>query len=49
VYRLPAGGADDGDAQKISHLYVNRGLGTIGMPVRLGAPPEITLVTLRKA
>ena len=28
-------------------LYVNRGLGTIGFPVRLGVPPEITLVTLR--
>ncbi|MGH9713461.1 MAG: metallophosphoesterase [Candidatus Acidiferrales bacterium] len=28
-------------------LYVNRGLGTIGMPVRLGVPPEITLITLR--
>jgi hypothetical protein len=32
-----------------SFLYVNRGLGTFGMPVRLGVPPEITLLTLRKA
>lgn len=30
-------------------LYVNRGLGTVGTPVRLGAPPEITLLTLRRA
>jgi predicted MPP superfamily phosphohydrolase len=30
-------------------LYVNRGLGTIGFPVRLGSPPEITLLTLRRA
>jgi predicted MPP superfamily phosphohydrolase len=30
-----------------STLYVNRGLGTIGAPVRLGVPPEITLITLR--
>src|SRR5271170_1484662 len=30
-------------------LYVNRGLGTFGFPVRLGVPPEITLLTLRKA
>ncbi|MGO9613587.1 MAG: metallophosphoesterase [Dissulfurispiraceae bacterium] len=30
-------------------LYVNRGLGTIGMPVRIGVPPEITLLTLRTA
>jgi uncharacterized protein len=32
-----------------SHIYVNRGLGTIGAPVRLGVPPEITLMTLRRA
>ena len=31
-----------------SQLYVNRGLGTIGAPVRLGVPPEITLITLRR-
>ena len=30
-------------------LYVNRGLGTFGFPVRLGVPPEITLLTLRRA
>jgi predicted MPP superfamily phosphohydrolase len=29
-----------------SSLYVNSGLGTIGVPVRLGSPPEITLITL---
>jgi predicted MPP superfamily phosphohydrolase len=28
------------------HLYVNRGLGTTGTPVRLNAPPEITLFHL---
>ncbi len=32
-----------------SRLYVNRGLGTIGAPVRLGVPPEISLITLRSA
>jgi predicted MPP superfamily phosphohydrolase len=35
--------------QATSALYVNRGLGTIGAPVRLGVPPEITLITLRRA
>jgi predicted MPP superfamily phosphohydrolase len=30
-----------------SHLYVNRGLGTTGPPIRLGAPPEITHLTLK--
>jgi hypothetical protein len=34
-YKLPA-----------SSLYVNSGLGTIGVPVRLGAPPEITVIRL---
>ena len=32
----------------LSALYVNRGLGTVGAPVRLGAPPEITHVVLRR-
>ena len=29
-------------------LYVNRGLGTVGLPFRLNCPPEITLMTLRR-
>jgi predicted MPP superfamily phosphohydrolase len=29
--------------------YVTRGIGTIGMPARIGAPPEISVVRLRKA
>jgi predicted MPP superfamily phosphohydrolase len=29
--------------------YVTRGIGTIGIPARLGAPPEIALLRLRKA
>jgi len=28
-------------------LYVNRGIGTIGLPFRLNCPPEITVLTLR--
>lgn len=28
-------------------LYVNRGLGTLGFPFRIGMPPEITLITLK--
>ncbi|MFB3153595.1 MAG: metallophosphoesterase, partial [Candidatus Acidiferrales bacterium] len=31
-----------------SFLYVSRGIGTVGVPVRLNAPPEITLLTLRR-
>jgi len=30
-------------------LYVNRGLGTVGPPIRIGAPPEITLFELKRA
>jgi predicted MPP superfamily phosphohydrolase len=33
----------------LSALYVNRGIGTVGAPVRLGAPPEITDIVLRRA
>lgn len=42
LYRLPMNGNG-----KQAALYVNRGLGTFGVPVRLGVPPEITLLTLR--
>jgi predicted MPP superfamily phosphohydrolase len=31
----------------LAALYVNRGIGTVGAPVRLGAPPEITHIVLR--
>ena len=29
-----------------SSIYVNSGIGTIGMPIRLGAPAEITQIRL---
>jgi uncharacterized protein len=54
LYRLPLGpeGHTTGDdvaprRQKSAFLYVNPGLGTFGLPVRLGVPPEITVLTLR--
>lgn len=31
-----------------SQLYVNRGIGTIGLPMRIGAPPEITIYHLAR-
>jgi len=31
---------------KDQYLYVNRGLGVVGVPLRVGMPPEITLLTL---
>ena len=30
-------------------LYVNRGVGTVGPPLRMGIRPEVTLLTLRRA
>lgn len=56
LYRLPFGhngytAAEAGTAclPKSAFLYVNPGLGTFGLPVRLGVPPEITVLTLRVA
>jgi predicted MPP superfamily phosphohydrolase len=54
LYRLPLGHEAHAAGSEIrpcctksAFLYVNRGLGTFGLPVRLGVPPEITLLTLR--
>lgn len=30
-----------------THMYVSRGIGTVGLPIRLNCPPEITRITLR--
>ena len=31
------------------YLYVNRGIGYVGMPIRVGVPPEVTLIILKRA
>jgi predicted MPP superfamily phosphohydrolase len=54
LYRLPFGPKGRGDEtapclRTSAFLYVNRGLGTFGLAVRLGVPPEITVLTLRAA
>ncbi len=56
LYRLPFGVAADtareetaAPPRKCAFLYVNPGLGTHGLPLRLGMPPEITVLTLRAA
>ena len=33
--------------EQSSHLYITDGVGSVGFHLRLGAPPEITLLTLR--
>ena len=40
---------NSGSPQKSAFLYVNPGLGTSVLPLRLGMPPEITVLTLRAA
>jgi predicted MPP superfamily phosphohydrolase len=35
-------------SSSMASVYVNRGLGTVGAPVRLGVPPEISLLMLRR-
>jgi predicted MPP superfamily phosphohydrolase len=45
LYQLPMAVLNGKHAQ----LYVNRGIGTIGVPARIGVDPEITLLTLRRA
>lgn len=36
------------DENERHQLYVNIGCGTVGMPMRLGATPEVTIITLRR-
>jgi uncharacterized protein len=56
LYRLPCGPAAPTASEEpaacprtCAFLYVNPGLGTLGLPLRLGMPPEITVLTLRAA
>lgn len=45
IYDQWAGLYKDGE----QFLYVNRGYGYIGIPSRMGIPPEITIITLKSA
>jgi hypothetical protein len=52
LYHLPAGGQKYVEGHfrfNRLQLYVNRGIGTVGLPFRLNCPPEITLFTLNPA
>ena len=46
-YKYWGGLYDDGGVTD-NRLYVNIGVGTVGFPARIGATPEITLITLKK-
>lgn len=47
VFRYPLWGGLYGDAGKL--LYVNIGMGTVGIPMRFGATPEVTVFTLHSS
>ncbi len=48
-YRYPTWKGLYTDYNDEHKLYVNIGCGTVGFPARLGATPEVTIITLRKA
>lgn len=48
LYKQSAGLYSDEQETKQQYLYVNRGIGTTGIPLRIGIPPEITVITLQK-
>lgn len=47
-YRYPMWGGLYEDSDCSHKLYVNIGAGTVGFPARIGATPEITIITLKK-
>ena len=47
VLRYPKWGGLYKDKTGKHQLYVNIGSGTVGLPMRLGATPEVTVITLR--
>jgi predicted MPP superfamily phosphohydrolase len=44
IYKQWAGHYQEGT----QHLYVNRGFGFLGYPGRVGMPPELTIITLKR-
>ncbi len=48
VFRYPTWGGLYTSDNSHNKLYVNIGIGTVGMPARIGATPEITLITLKR-
>lgn len=48
VFRYPKWGGMYADTDSVHHLYVNIGAGEVGIPARIGATPEVTLIILRR-
>lgn len=49
MFRYPTWGGLYKDEDKAHQLYVNIGIGEVGFPARLGATPEITVLTLHRS
>ncbi|HBI59378.1 MAG: metallophosphoesterase [Duncaniella sp.] len=47
AFRYPTWGGLYSDKDGSHKLYVNIGMGTVGIPARIGATPEITIITLK--
>jgi hypothetical protein len=47
-YRYKTWGGLYASSDSVRKLYVNIGLGTVAFPMRIGATPEITVITLRR-
>lgn len=48
AYRYPTWGGMYADDDSTHLLYVNIGAGTVGIPARIGATPEVTVLTFHK-
>ena len=48
AFRYKTWGGMYADTDASHRLYVNIGIGEVGIPARIGATPEITLFTLRR-
>ena len=48
AFRYQTWGGMYADEDAAHRLYVNIGLGEVGIPARIGATPEITLISLRR-
>ncbi len=48
-FRLPRAAASDETDKRRSNLFVGRGVGISGLPVRINCPPQIAHLTLKKA
>lgn len=48
AWRYPTWGGLYADADSAHRLYVNIGAGEVGIPARIGATPELTIINLRR-